>query len=317
MALINGTKNIDVLVGTGSSDVIFDGDGSDTIVAGGGNDTIFNGKGGDFISGGDGEDLVSYALSDTSVTVNLATHVGKGGYAEGDILWEIENLTGSNFSDTLTGDANSNVIHGGEGQDVIHGGGGRDDLFGDGGDDTLFNDNGMANFNGGSGTDTADFSGREVSGYYYHPGGVYVNLAYQIVDYNGPNFHEWGPKGTIVDVENVNGTHYSDTLIGDYKNNVLNGNAGDDFLTGNGGHDIFQFSAHNGVVDFGNDMVTDFTVGEDRVRISHSAFANFGVMMQHTQQVGNDVVITYDADNSITLHNVQLASLHWSDFIFA
>ena len=316
MALIVGTKNLDFLVGTSSADVIFDGDGNDQIFAGNGNDTIINGKGGDFIFGGDGEDTVSYVLSDTSVTVNLATHVGKGGFAEGDILWDIENLTGSSFSDTLTGDANSNVIHGGEGQDLIHGGGGRDDLFGDGGDDTLFSDNGMpTSFDGGSGNDTADFSGRESSGY-YHPPGVYVNLADQVVSYSGPYNSAYGPKGTITGVENVNGTNFADTIIGNSKNNILNGNGGNDMLTGNGGHDIFQFSAHNGVVDFGHDTVTDFTVGEDRIRISHAAFANYGEMMQHTQQVGNDVVITYDGDNSITLHDVQLTSLHYGDFIF-
>lgn len=316
MALLVGTKNLDFLVGTNSADVIYDGDGNDQIFAGGGDDTIINGKGGDFIFGGDGKDTVSYVLSDTYVDVNLATHVGHFGYAEGDILWEIENLTGSGFSDDLTGDANNNVIHGGEGQDVIHGGGGRDDLYGDGGDDTIFTDTGMpTNIDGGSGTDTADFSGRGPG--FYHPSGVYVNLATEVVSYYGPFNPPNGPKGTINDIENVNGTKFSDTLIGDAKNNILNGNAGDDKLIGNGGHDIFQFSSHNGVVDFGHDTVMDFTPGDDRIRISHGAFANYSEMLQHTEQVGNDVVITYDNNNSITLHDTQLSSLHYGDFIFA
>lgn len=33
-------------------------------------------------------------------------------------------------------------------------------------------------------------------------------------------------------------------------------------------------------------------------------------------QVGADTVITFDADDTITLHNVQMSSLHASDFVF-
>src|SRR3954470_7999433 len=82
MAIIIGSKFKDLLVGTSTDDTIFDMDGNDTIIAGGGNDTIFAGKGGDFISGGDGVDTLYYGTSDKAVNVNLATHVGHGGFAE-------------------------------------------------------------------------------------------------------------------------------------------------------------------------------------------------------------------------------------------
>src|ERR1051325_7903880 len=52
--------------------------------------------------------------------------------------------------------------------------------------------------------------------------GVYVNLTFDTVSYHGPYFHEWDPRGTIENVENVNGSNYADTLIGNYKDNVLN-----------------------------------------------------------------------------------------------
>ena len=317
MALIFGTKANDILVGTNSDDTIFDSDGNDIIAAGNGNDTIFAGKGADIISGGDGVDTLHYGASDAAVNVNLATHVGHGGYAEGDFIMEVENLIGSQFNDTLIGDGNNNTIDGGAGSDVIHGGGGLDTLDGGTGNDTLYSDNSIANFNGGSDIDTVDFSGRVESSYYnYHPGGVYVNLAYQVVDYSGPFYHEWGPKGTIVNVENVNGTNYADTLISDYKNNVLTGNGGNDMLTGNGGSDTFVFARANGVVDFGNDTVTDFTIGQDHLQIDHTIFGTFADVQQHMQQFGNDVVITYDANDSITLHNIPMANLHASDFFF-
>jgi len=187
MALIIGTKFNDILVGTNSDDTIFDMDGNDTIVAGGGNDAIFAGKGGDWISGGDGVDTLHYGLSDAAVNVNLATHVGHGGYAEGDVIFEVENLVGSSFNDTLIGDSNANTINGGDGNDVIHGGGGLDTLIGGVGNDTLYSDSSIASFNGGDDIDTVDFSGRTESPYhYYHPAGVYVNLLHHVVGYDGP-----------------------------------------------------------------------------------------------------------------------------------
>jgi len=211
MALFFGTKFNDVLVGT---------NGNDTIVAGDGNDAIFAGKGGDWISGGDGIDTLHYGLSNAAVSVNLTTHVGHGGYAEGDVIFEVENLVGSNFNDTLIGDSNANTINGGDGNDVIHGGCGADTLIGGVGNDTLYSDNSTASFNGVDDIDTVDFSGRTESPYYYHPGGVYVNLLHHLVDYSGPVHHEWGPEGTIANVENINGTNFADTLIGDYNNKL-------------------------------------------------------------------------------------------------
>ena len=317
MALIIGTKFNDILVGTSGDDLIFDMDGNDTIVAGDGNDTIFAGKGGDFIFGGDGVDTLHYGASDKAVNVNLATHVGHGGFAEGDVIFEVENLVGSNFGDTLIGDSNANTIDGGDGNDIIHGGGGLDILKGGNGNDTLYSDNSIASFDGGADVDTVDFSGRTMSSYYdYHPGGVYVNLLHHIVDYNGPYYHEWGPEGTIVNVENVNGTNYADTIIGDYKNNVLAGNGGNDMLTGGLGSDTFKFALSNGAVDFGNDTISDFAAGTDHLQIDHTIFGNFADVQQHMKQVGDDVVITYDGNDSITLHNVQMANLHANDFSF-
>jgi serralysin len=317
MAIIIGTKFKDILVGTSTDDTIFDMDGNDIIAAGDGNDVIFAGNGGDFISGGDGIDTIHYGSSDKAVQVNLATHVGHGGYAEGDAIFEVENLIGSKFGDTLIGDSNANTINGGEGSDIIHGGGGFDILEGGDGNDTLYSDNSFASFWGGADTDTADFSGRTASSYYdYHPGGVYVNLLRHIVDYNGPVHDERGPQGVIFSIENVNGTNYADTIIGDMRNNVLQGNGGNDTLTGGYGNDQFKFAPANGVVDFGNDTIRDFTVGEDHLQIDHAIFANFADVQQHMKQVGDDVVITYDGNDSITLQNVQVGNLHATDFFF-
>src|SRR5262249_54100934 len=48
-----------------------------------------------------------------------ATHQGHGSDAEGDTLFNIENLTGSGFDDTLEGDGGANKLDGGAGTDTV------------------------------------------------------------------------------------------------------------------------------------------------------------------------------------------------------
>ena len=71
-----------------------------------------------------------------------------------------------------------------------------------------------------------------------------------------------------------------------------------------------------GPVDIGKDVISDFAVGEDHVHLG-SIFADFADMQANMQQVGNNVVITYDANNSITLQNINIGSLSASDFLFS
>ena len=51
--------------------------------------------------------------------MSLALGTGIGGDAEGDRLFNIENLTGSNFDDTLEGNAGNNLLVGGLGIDTV------------------------------------------------------------------------------------------------------------------------------------------------------------------------------------------------------
>ena len=66
-----------------------------------------------------GTDTATYAASAAGVNVSLTTGLGTGGDAQGDTLYEIENLTGSNFDDTLEGNAAINVLNGGLGIDTV------------------------------------------------------------------------------------------------------------------------------------------------------------------------------------------------------
>ena len=44
------------------------------------------------------------------MTVNLATGIGSGGDAQGDVISNFENIIGSIYSDTLFGDLSVNYI---------------------------------------------------------------------------------------------------------------------------------------------------------------------------------------------------------------
>ena len=106
------------------------------------------GAGADFLDGGKGDDVASYSTARSGVIARLDG--GKGaGDAAGDRFVSIENLTGSNFSDTLVGSSANNVLNGGAGNDMLVGGRGNDLLVGGLGADTLL---------GGSGADRFVFS---------------------------------------------------------------------------------------------------------------------------------------------------------------
>ncbi len=138
---ISGGNGNDILVGGIGNDTIEGGSGNDEIFGSEGDDVIFGSVGADSLDGGEGEeengDTISYSTSNSGVTVNIANNTVSGGDAEGDIISNFENITGSNFADNLTGDANSNIITGGQGDDILTGGGGSDTYIyniGDGND---------------------------------------------------------------------------------------------------------------------------------------------------------------------------------------
>ncbi|MCC0809349.1 hypothetical protein FPV16_24655 [Methylobacterium sp. W2] len=102
--------------------------GDDNLQGSAANNILQGGAGADLINGNGGVDTASYSLSASGVQVNLASHYGAGGDAEGDTLYNIENLLGSTFADTLTGDALSNTLTGFGGGDALYGMGGNDRL---------------------------------------------------------------------------------------------------------------------------------------------------------------------------------------------
>jgi Ca2+-binding RTX toxin-like protein len=166
-----GSTHADTLIGNAANnslsgeagiDKLFGGDGNDTLAGGAGNDTLTGGAGGDALYGGADVDTASYADSKivtpngatpVGVTVNLATGLTSGGYANGDTLFDIENLLGSEAGDTLIGNDFKNDLFGGGGNDKLYGGGGHDKLYGGADNDVLSGGTGVDTLIGGAGGD--------------------------------------------------------------------------------------------------------------------------------------------------------------------
>jgi len=181
----------DVLSGLAGNDMLFGGSGNDTLIGGPGADTML---------GGAGSDTADYSSSPAGVTVNLASGLGAGGDAQGDILGGIENLIGSAQADTLTGDSNANVMTGGAGNDtyVV-------DRAGD-----------MVIENAGEGTDTV------------------LSTAHYALPTNVENLTLLG----AADLQGY-GNSAANTVTGNAGSNLLDGRGGADVMLGGAGNDVY------------------------------------------------------------------------------
>ena len=232
---------IENAIGGSADDIIYGGSGDNVITGGLGNDRIDGGLGIDtlvlagprsaytfhylaesaFVIGPDGQDEVRNVefirFDDETIAFSFTTSI----YVEGDIT--DDRIDGSAVHDRLGGGGGNDVIHGGGGLDEIKGGRGDDLIFGEDGDDYLDGGAGDDHIDGGAGFDRVDY-GAAISG-------VVVNLV------TGQATGGYG-SDTLVGVESVNGSNFSDTLIGDDGANILSGGvSGADRIFGGGGDD--------------------------------------------------------------------------------
>jgi Ca2+-binding RTX toxin-like protein len=192
------------IVGTEGDDVIHGTSGRDVIWGGGGDDEIFGSLGNDLICGGPGDDLI---------------HCGRGN----------DELYGGAGTDRIYGDLGDDKASGDAGDyDEVAGGLGIDTLNGGPGDfDLVHGDYGYDRMDGGPGQDDiASFATAVAGG---KGSGVWVSLAAHKARGDG---HD-----RIFRFEDVEGSAFRDTLIGDGGDNRINGGPGDDTLRGGGGVD--------------------------------------------------------------------------------
>ncbi|HEY3432278.1 MAG TPA: calcium-binding protein [Rhodocyclaceae bacterium] len=231
---LTGSAGNDLLVGSTTANILSGGSGDDTLQGLGGGDTL---------NGGIGTDTVSYADSSSAVVASLSSGIYNsvaftsysGGILNGsnsDLLISIENLTGSNNADTLVGDSGVNVLNGGGGDDVLQGMAGADTL------------------DGGTGTNTASYANAaagvvaSLTGGGSTFGGVTFTGTTSII--NGGSSATAGDAGgdSLTNIQNLTGSGFADTLIGDSGTNTITGGAGNDTLEGMAGADTLDGGAN-------------------------------------------------------------------------
>jgi Ca2+-binding RTX toxin-like protein len=301
-----GEAGQDTLSGRGGSDRIGGGDGNDTIDGGAGDEFFDGDAGNDVINGGPGSDRWStLGLPDGADTfnggpdrdtadyqsrvapVNLSANgvADDGEAGEGDNIGaDVESLQGGSGNDTIQlanaggssfgGDGND-VITGGAGTDDLSGGDGNDTLNGGDGNDSLFGSRGSDTVNGGGGDDEMESTflddepdvytggtGNDRVGYAGASGPVTVTLdgvANDGVASEGDNVG--------VDVEDIVGSSFADTLTGNASPNDIDGGLGNDTINSLAGSDGINGGRGNDVIDGGAgvDALTG-GAGADRIR---------------------------------------------------
>jgi Ca2+-binding RTX toxin-like protein len=272
-------------------------EGNDTARGGAGADTLEGGAGGDRLFGGDSRDILRGGSSPAPFqSRELAGD-------KGDVM------DGQRGNDILDGGAGADVLSGGSGNDYIAAGSGHDILFGSAGNDVLIGEAGNDRLIGGPGQDTAVF---EDNG----------NL---VVDLGAGTARGTLGADRLEAIENIVALGTTVLILGDAGDNhleagwgldTLSGGEGDDELygqqsndrlTGGPGADHFLFGDRNWNEASGDDLITDFRVGEgDRIDVSVAWLAGTPTL----QQDGADTIVRIGMiDGTIRLLGVDKTEL--------
>jgi Ca2+-binding RTX toxin-like protein len=276
------------------NDVLYGNSLANSLEGLGGNDTLSGGGGADTMIGGDGNDTYYVENAGDVVLETNARTAGGVDQVVSSISYQlganVENLRLLGGDTSATGNSLNNVIYAGTGRNAI---------------------------DGGAGSDTLSFvyaTATATSG----TAGVKLALAAATTTASGISGAD-----TVVNIENLIGSKYDDTLTGSSAANTLNGGAGNDYLNGGSGNDVLTggagadwFTFSTALSNTGNvDVITDFAA-EDTIRLENAVFtklaatgtlasANFKVLgssaldandyIQYDKASGN---LYYDADGS-------------------
>ncbi|MEQ1711270.1 MAG: calcium-binding protein, partial [Hyphomicrobium sp.] len=243
---LNGTATV-----TGSGDTDANSDrisAFENFTGGSGQDTITGSSVDNVLDGGDGIDTYSMAATTAAANVNLATGTATSAQIGTDTLISIENINGGTAGDIIVASTAANIINGNGGQDVV----------------VATVDDVRDTFNGGTGIDTADYSGYAVD--------LAVTLNLNTAVFVSGSGSEFANLDRIAGFENFTGGSGADLITGDNAanalsggdgNDLLSGGLGADVLTGGAGNDTFVFNAaaDSGLTTTTRDTIVGFEGG--------------------------------------------------------
>lgn len=233
MPVIRGTKHNDVLTAP-PTPIIYPAwyayefladDGDDVIKASLYNDILRGGNGKDELYGMGGNDIMDGGAGADLMDGGTGTDTATYETSQAGVTVDLASGTGRG------GDAEGDKLVSIEN---LTGSRFADRLIGDGGSNVLVGLAGADRLDGGGGVDRASYVASDA--------GVYVDLS---AGY-GKGGHAEGD--TLTRIENVDGSSFDDTLIGDGGANTLNGGNGDDTLKGGGGADVLSGGMGNDVL---------------------------------------------------------------------
>jgi serralysin len=199
----------------------------------------------------------------------------------------IENATGGSGNDVIYGNSGNNAIRGGSGADNISGNEGDDWFNGNAGTDSISGDSGNDTVRGGKESDI-----------------LFGNSGNDFVNGNNDNDTVNGGSGN----DTLHGGKNDDIIISGSGDDIIFGDLGNDTLTGDSGADVFVFKS-----DAGNDTITDFTVGTDKIEFRGSDISAESILASlSTQSDGVHIAIADGTELIIS----GLNSLSLSDFDF-
>lgn len=199
------------------------------------------------------------------------------------------NLAGNNNANVIYSGSGADTLSGGLGKDTIYGGKGNDTIYGDEGHDKLFGDDGYDILYGGAGNDTL-YGGKAADTLYGDEGNdkLYGDEGNDKLYGGAGNDSLYGGSGN----DSLYGEDGNDKLFGEDGDDTLIGGAGNDTLYGGTGKDIFYYSEGDG-----NDVITDYTYGEDLIKIGSGNVDSYSV------SGGKDAVLII-GKNKLTIKGV-------------
>lgn len=302
-ATLFGFENNDVLLGRNAADTLVGGTGIDEMRGEGGNDTFEVDNVGDQVieNLNQGYDTVNTTLNSYTLGPNVerVNFIGLGNFLG----------VGNGLNNRFQGSA---------------------------GNDRFIDVVGADIFGGGQGIDTVDYRTSTSAVILNFLTGVhggaaagdsFGSLEKFFGSATGDDRMSAGSGGRVVFAgyggdDRLNGNLKNDQLLGGTGDDLLNGKAGPDSLDGGLGNDTLTGGADGDVfvfvdADFGQDTISDFQDGIDRLKVFSAVADNIGDFTISGNNT-TSVLLTLAADpaNTITLHGATPINISAADFVF-